>query len=552
MNNNDIKQRFHKSLHDTARRAAEMKSVLIEPQFNGGSVYISDPAQRDESIANAASNSPLYSSMGDELGRRQALSDASAVREYTALHGNLPGDDLFAAAHGALENLFSNNQALSETVGAGMLLSSMSDSNLSSESGVAIRATTAALTLPTLLSNPMNAIVAYLPVRKYETEVFNMERIAGKTLGDFTKNQPINELTFGQYSNQRQRYIFNAAQLPDGTKKQFTFNTKLHTPARKTLPVRQQSVRIYINRDCEEVVVQIDGGDLYGSVTVGGNKVIISGTVDHDLGVIVVNTDKELPDAVVLHAEFEIDIESNPDLVPTVDHKLTSFKFRPASRVIGADASIMAMFAMKTEFGVDINSTNLSSMRNWLANERALKQLDDLMFFVQETRTFDAAVPTDSNETWQTRFEYIKSLFLEISQHFINTNKEAGLKGLYCGTLFSTFIKMLPSSLFQIAPGYNQTTQIHFVGTLLGNIQIFEVPFTKLVAADKALAFSRTDKLGKAPYFTGDVISPTLYSPEVGSPLRKENVLWAHGYDNAAPDCGKFLCLITLQNFTAG
>lgn len=549
---NEIKQRFNASMQDTQRRAAEMRSVLIEPQFNGGSVYISDPAQRDLSISNAAANSPLYSAMGDEHGRRQALSDASAVREYTALHNQLPSDDLFAAAHGSLENLFSNNQALSESADSGMLLSSMSESNLSSERGVAIRATTAALTLPTLLSNPMNAIVAYLPVRKYETEVFNMKRVAGKTLGDFTKNQEMDELSFGQYSNQRQRYIFKSTELPDGTKKEFTFSSKLHTPALIALPVRQQSVRVYLNRDAEEVAVQIDGGDIYGSFTVGEEKVIVSGTVDHDTCVIVVNTDKVLPSGAVLHAEFEIDIESNSALIPTVDHKLTSFKFRPASRVIGADASIMAMFAMKTEFGVDINSTNMSSMRNWLANERALKQLDDLMFFVQEEREFDAAIPANSNDTWLTRFEYIKSLFLEISQHFINTNKEAGLKGLYCGTLFSTFIKMLPSSLFQIAPGYTQTTQIHFVGTLLGNIQIFEVPFTGLVPADKALAFSRTDKLGKAPYFTGDVISPTLYSPEVTSSLRKENTLWAHGYDNAAPDCGKFLCLITLKNFTAG
>lgn len=548
----EVEERYNKSVIDTQVRAAVMKAALVAPQFSGNQVYISDPAQRDAAIGDAAMQTPLYSSMGEEPGRRQALSDASAIREYTASHNALPGDDLFAAAHGALENLFSNNQALADSAGTGMLLSSMSESNLSSEKGVTIRATTAALTLPTLLSNPMNAIVSYLPVRKYETEIFNIERIAGKTLGDFKKNQIIDELSFGQYSNQRQRYIFADAQLPDGTKKAFTFSAQANTPAQIAMPVRAGSVKVYINRDCKEPIKQIDGGDLYGVVTFADVKIVISGTVDVDTCAIAIETDKALPTGVTLHAEFEIDIESNSDLIPTVNHRMTSHKFRPASRVIGADASIMAMFAMNTEFGVDINSTNLSSMRTWLANERALKQLDDLMFFVQEVREFDAQVPTEGNETWQTRFEYIKSLFLEISQHFINTNKESGLKGLYCGTLFSTFIKMLPSSLFQLTPGYTQTTQIHFVGTLLGNIKIFEVPFTNLVPADKALAYSRTDKLGKAPYFTGDVIPPTLYSHDVDKSLNKANTLWAHGYDNAAPDCDKFLCLITLKNFVAG
>lgn len=547
----DTAQRYEDGLADTISRAGAMKRVLIQSQFSPVGGYIADPTERDNSIMAAAAEDPLYSSMGEEMGARQALSDASAIRDYSAMNnGALPSDDLLASAHGTLENIYSNNQEIAESGKSDMLLSSLSESNLSSEKGVAIRATTAALCLPVMLANPLNDIVSYLPARKNEVEIFEIERIAGKTLGDFKKNQIIDELSYGQYSTQRQRYPFVAGELPDGTKKQFTFDTKLHTPAAVMLPVRPTSIKIYFNRS--EAAIQLDGGDLYGQVEVGGQKVILSGTVDHDTGTMVLNTDKVLPDGSQLHAEFEIDIEANPDLIPTIDHKMKSFKFRPHSRVIGADASIMSMFTMNTEFGIDVNAMNLSSMRDWLANERALKQLDDLMFLVKQEYSFDAAVPADSNETWKDRFEYIKSLFLTISQTMIDTNKESGLKGLYCGTLFSTFVQMLPPSLFQRASGYVKTSRIHFVGTILGSIKVFEVPFSNLVPAGKALGYGRTEKLGKAPYYTGDVVPPTLYSHDVTGGLRKANTLWANGYDNASPTCDQFLVLIDLKNYTAG
>lgn len=547
---NEVAQRHLASAMARTRRASAMKQVLINPQFSSG-VYIQDAAARDQAIVDAAMADPLYSSMGVEMGGRVALSDASAIREYSANNaGAMPSDDLLAAAHGALENLFSNNQAIATQSDAGMLLSSVSESNLSSEQGVAIRATTAALTLPTMLANPMNDIVAYLPSRKNEAEIFNIDRVAGKTLGDFTKNQVIDELTSGQYSHQRQRYEFDATMSPNGVLTEFTFDTATHTPALTALPVRPGSVKIYFNR--AEAAKQLDDGSLYGSVTIGESNVLITGTVDHDTGTFVVTSASALTDGATLHAEFEVDIEANPDLIPTIDHKMSSFKIRPASRVISADASIQSVFTMQTEFGVDTNSMNLGAMRNILVDERSKKQLSDLMFFVTDEHEFDAAIPADGNDTWSSHYEYIKALFLSISQSMISTNKESGIKGIYAGTEFSTFIKMLPKSLFTMAPNAGQECRIHFIGTLLGGIKVFEVPFTGIVPADKALAYGRTEKLGKAPYYTGDVIPPTLYSQEVTKGLRKGNVIWANGYDNPSPDIADYLSLITLTNFTAG
>ncbi|HGA7338549.1 TPA: hypothetical protein ACJGSF_004968 [Salmonella enterica subsp. enterica serovar Muenchen] len=38
------------------------------------------------------------------------------------------------------------------------------------------------------------------------------------------------------------------------------------------------------------------------------------------------------------------------------------------------------------------------------------------------------------------------------------------------------FFKQLPPSYFQPAEDYTQTPYVHFIGTLFGNVKVFEVP----------------------------------------------------------------------------
>lgn len=541
-------ERYEAAQRDMQARAAEMHSVLIASQYGAGGGYIENPAARDASISEAAMKSPLYSSMGEELGCNVAKSHASAVRDFAReTNGQEIPADLLAACHQGLENLFQHNEEISKNT-SNLLLSSISEKNLSSEQGVAIRATTAALTLPVMLANPMNVIAAYLPTRKGQTEIFNVMRIAGSTLGDFKKNEVIHELSYGQYSRQRQRYVFSDEQSPNGTRKTYVFKTKTDVPAQREMPIRPNSVVIYHNRKL--AAKQTEGGALFGQITLGDKAFTITGSVDSDKCEITVNTNEPLPDNTTLHAEFHVNIEADKTLIPRIDHKMVPFKCEPHVRVITADASIMSMFSMQTEFGVDTNAMNLSSMRDWLANEKALGVLDDLMFHVSETANFDAEVPKNTGETWKDRYEYIQGLFIKLDTKMKSLNKESGIKAIYAGTLVSTFLQMLPSYIFERSPRSESSPRIHKIGTLLGRIQVFEVPHTKLVAEDKALLVGRTDKIGKAPYYTGDVIPPTLYSHEVDRALNKANTLWANGYDCPGPDCDKYLIEMTLQNFT--
>ena len=191
--------------------ARAMSSVLINSQFNQLGGYIADPAERDASVIEAIGNSPLFSSMG-EHGRAIGLIGASAIREYEAEYGELPSDNMLAAAHTALDNLFSG--VIAADAGTDQLLSSLNSDSLATSKGLEIRANVAAVTLPSILLNPMNDAITYIPNPKVnEVELFNIERIAGSTFGGLTKGDIINAATAANYSLMRQRY--NGAAQPD-------------------------------------------------------------------------------------------------------------------------------------------------------------------------------------------------------------------------------------------------------------------------------------------------------------------------------------------------
>lgn len=537
---NEVEQRYSNTLKSTQSRAQVMRSVLIKP------ISHSNAIARNDAILKAAENEPLFSAMGDHRDGI-LLSATNAIIEYAKEHNGLyPTDDMLASAHEQWENLYESNDAIAAASKSNLLLSSVSEATLSSEQGVAIRATTAALTLPTILSNPMNAVCTYLPSRKYGTEVFNIDRHAGATLGDYKKGDKIDALTVGQYSRQRQAYDFASAQQPNGTKKNYIFTAKTDTPAKIDTPLRNGSIVIRLNQRI--VARQTESGDIYGKTHIGETAYTFTGTAELEKGAISIETNAPLPTDTKLRAQYEIQIEGHPEMIPTVTHKMTSFKIYPHARVLSSDTSAMANFAMNVEFGVDMYSLNLSSIRDEMVNEKAKYQLWDLMQEATETALFNAQVP--DSETWKDRFEYFLFTLIKIDTQMKKLNKESGVKAVYAGTNFSAFLQSMPPSIFQRSPTSETTPRIHKIGTLLNRIELFEVPMDGLVPTDQALFCGRTEKIGKAPYLTGDVIPPTIFKSDSEKGLVQSQTIWAQGYDETAPDCWKYLVKVILQNFT--
>lgn len=542
----DNMQSYLNQQANIAQAANAMRAVLIDSQFGAGKAFISEDAARQSAIEQAAQNDPLYASMGQHGGEIAKI-HAKAIADHVNAGGEYPDDMLLASVRQQLENLWSTQKPQ----GSSLLLASVSN-HVNNSAGVPTIVTTAQLTLPVALATITNDFVTYIPgKRSNEIEIFELETVAGSTLGDMTKGDVITALSMGgQYSDMDHFYDFPTA--ADGTATSYTFTPKTDTPAQRDLPIRTGSAIVYINK----VLAATDqkDGKIYGSIEQGEDTITVTGTVNYDTGAVTVNTSAPLAEGVEMMVEFFLNIEEDPTLIPEITHKPSSFKIQPAERVLRGSASIQADFKMLTELGVNARSQRLTSMRDYLSAETAISHIKKIARLCIEETTFSAAIPEGSNDTWKDRFEYIRSVLVKISDSLLDATDEQGLRGIYCGRGLSSFFKMLPADCFKPAPNYRQTNRPHFVGIAFGMVRIYEVP-QKLpnLGEYEGIGYAKADRLSRAPMYVGSVIPTTLYDSEVDSALKKKDTLWTLDFASLNPKHGqKFLHKIILEGFQAG
>ncbi|EKO3439465.1 hypothetical protein NTE19_003357 [Vibrio fluvialis] len=538
------KQDYLKQQNSIAQAASAMRAVLVDSQFGPGAVFISDAAARNQAIEQAAALDPLYASMGT-YGGEIAKIHAKALADHVNTTGEYPDDMLLASVRSQLENLWAKEKA---TSGPQLLLASV-QAHVNNSAGVPTIVTTAQLTLPVALATITNDFVTYIPAkRSNEVEVYELETVAGTTLGDMTKGQVISPLAMGgQYSDMNQFYDFAAA--ADGVKTDYTFTSETDTPAKVKLPIAVGSAVVYINKE----LAAVDQGDgkIYGAFTQGGAEVLVNGTVDYDNGIIVAKCATAPAEGVTFLAEFCVDIENHPELIPEITQRATSFKIRPSQRIIRSSANIQADFKMQIELAVNARSQRLTAMRDYLAADAAISQIKKLARLCIEESSFDAGIPADSNDNWKDRYEYIRHMLSAISDQLADATEEQGLRGIYCARGLSSFFKNLPKDCFEFTPGYVQTNRPHFVGIAFGQYRIYEVPQTDTIGGYyEGIGYSKSDRLSRAPMYVGAVIPTTLYDHEVDKSLNKSDTLWTLDFAKLNPKHGqKFIHRIKLTGY---
>ena len=312
-------------------------------------------------------------------------------------------------------------------------------------------------------------------------------------------------------------------------------------------PFLRGSMKVYLNRELV-ATDRAQEGKLFGTATISGSEVAVTGTVDYTNGVASITFASAVTNGAELTVGFDVDIESDPSLIPEIDHAMEAFTLRPFQRVITAGATIMAMFAASTEINLNTRAQNLTSMRNTVVDEKAKNQMRDIYWAATASFSFDATV--NAGDDWRVVYEQLNAELSKVSTHLVTETEVAGLSGLYAGKDWANFIKSLPRVMFEPARNYKQVPAIHYCGLLFGKYKVFEVPQADIVPVDEMVGYAKSDTVGKCGYLTGDVIPPTLYSHEVTKGLRKTDTLWALGYDEVHPRSGsKFYVNLKLNNY---
>ena len=66
--------------------------------------------------------------------------------------------------------------------------------------------------------------------------------------------------------------------------------------------------------------------------------------------------------------------------------------------------------------------------------------------------------------------------FQTVYRDIIERVKSSGAMGMFAGADAASFFKQLPKDFFQPAEDYIQTPYVHYIGTLFGNVKVYEVP----------------------------------------------------------------------------
>ncbi|ACY85916.1 putative transposase [Edwardsiella piscicida] len=471
-----IQNKLEQRLLDISDRSRTVLSFASDSQFANGQ-FIQDPTARANSIVAAMRTIPMFESSSDAELSLIGTAWGAALAEFANGTNSMPRPDILATAHKALENIMDVgiNARSNDTSRQPMMLESavkaMADS-MSTSDGIQKRALMAAMILPVQLASATADACTFIPCERDEIEVFEIKRRAGSTFGDHKAGDELDVHDMGQYSQMRQFHLFPKAQQPDGTKTTFKFSTKDDCPAGISMPLRRGRTMIFINR--KAIATANNDGQFMGRYVKDSTEYLLSGTVDMTQGTININSQTALPVGAELSTRFEVDIEKAPKLIPTITHDMDSFKLYPSEYILAAEHTIQAAMGLKREFGLDLASMSLNSIRSVMADEIDKSRLKGMLLGAVCVTTFDVSVPAS-----QTFKEYMENLRVKLngmSQQMSNRTKTVGITGMYAGGSAANLIKSLPADMFTPAANYRQQPRIHFVGTLFGQYKVYEVP----------------------------------------------------------------------------
>ncbi|EDQ7094665.1 hypothetical protein CB197_004284, partial [Salmonella enterica subsp. arizonae] len=301
---------------------------------------------------------------------------------------------------------------------------------------------------------------------------------------------------------------------------------------------------IYVNR----IKSSVDNGSgtlLHTFVNNAGKQITVTCSLNYNSGQINLSF-SEAPDAgTEIAIEAEINIEAAPKLIPLINHEMVKYTLFPSQYVIAAEHTVQAAYEAQREFGIDMGSLQFRTLKDYLAHEQDMLRLRIMVWRTLHKEHFDIALPqTQTFDVWAT---IIKGKFQTVYRNIIERVKSSGSQGMFAGADAASFFKQLPPSYFQPAEDYTQTPYVHFIGTLFGNVKVFEVPVgvcenlstegMEFNSMD-VLCYVRDENPGKAGFVTGDAVPAVPFPHATSTALVNRTTLWGSAINDMHPRNG--------------
>lgn len=530
---------YQARLADIAKRSKAVLSWTSAAQFKDGA-FIADDTARAASIFEAATKDPIFEGVNESITGQIATAWASALADYSAKYKTLPRPEVLASCHQTLENclLESARKDMDNTNKA--MLESVSKDMMSISDGVMRLPLFLAMILPSQLGAATSDACTYIPVTRDQSDIYEIINVAGSSFGSYAAGDPLDMQSVGVYSQLRRRYVLVAS--ADGSAKTFTFKMADHEG--QEVPIRKGRTNIYVNR----IKSSVDNGSgtlLHTFVNNAGKQITVTCSLNYNSGQINLSF-SEAPDAgTEIAIEAEINIEAAPKLIPLINHEMVKYTLFPSQYVIAAEHTVQAAYEAQREFGIDMGSLQFRTLKDYLAHEQDMLRLRIMVWRTLHKEHFDIALPqTQTFDVWAT---IIKGKFQMVYRNIIERVKSSGSQGMFAGADAASFFKQLPPSYFQPAEDYTQTPYVHFIGTLFGNVKVFEVPVgvcenlstegMEFNSMD-VLCYVRDENPGKAGFVTGDAVPAVPFPHATSTALVNRTTLWGSAINDMHPRNG--------------
>ena len=522
---------YKERMRDIENRASAMKEAIFLPAYDKTKgEFIGESAIRNERLE-AVTPHTVFEAAGKGAATIQGTW-ANSLREYCGTYGSLPGDDLLASAHMAAENILVGMSGGQD----GILGQVFESANLSTTEGVLMRDRMVALILPVMLQTITSRMATHIPGTFNQSEIFKVKKVAGSTFGDLTKDDVIDYDFNGQYGTMDQRFL---AATGDGTEvggagsttpNYFQFDTE--TDVGVAMPIKRKRVKIYHDRD---LVAQDDGdGNIFGSFT-AGSAVTVTGSVDYAAGTVNPIFSVAPVGGIAVHVGVDIDIEKDPTLIPVVDYLMDSRIVYPHETAMNCGISLQALWAMKREYGLNMEGMAMTDMRNLIAADKDRKILRDIRFFVQGNKQW--SVDVSAGLYFQEHYETLRQTLLEMDATIMSRTGTSGLVGIVFDSASASLVKAMKAPNYVAPAGYKRIPQPHYIGRLFGMWDAYEDPLTTDV--NKSVCFGIGNTVGEAGYVVGDCIPPLPFKHPILKDLQYSSTLWSLGYRDVHPFDGR-------------
>ncbi|HAV1601609.1 TPA: capsid protein [Enterobacter hormaechei subsp. xiangfangensis] len=532
------------------KRADEVLGFIDRSQFEneGKGPFIEDKKARTQSIVAAGMKMPMFEAAGvsPEFIKRVGTGWGAALDQYVNRFGCKPSDDMLANAHMALENLLTECVKPTHT-GEGAAMFEAAGEEMSKSTGVMRLALFAALILPAQLGAATSDCVTFVPCERDESDIYELYNVASTKFGSYNIGDELDMQSAGVYSQLNRIYVLPAAQQPSGT------NGIAATPLKfsiadhegKAMPIRKGRVKLMIDRqpgnfdDGEAKKVYFEGKDAKGNV------VSANGSINYQTGTVDIVFSAAPAKGVEVSVIVEIDIETDPSLIPLVNQAMRSWKVKPSQYVLASEHTVQSLMDAEREFGINLSSSLFTECKQWLSHEIDMTRLRLAAFYARSGGEWDIALP--DSQQFESYSALISGKLHTLSTEMVNLTKTSGIRGGFAGQTAANYFKMLPSSIFQLADGYVQTPYVQFLGTLFGQYRIYEVPDAICSTLTKEncpfdtkdiIFYGRGESIGQAGLVSGDAVPAIPFVHATDKNLVNRTTMWGSAVNVVHPNRG--------------